>query len=458
MLNLAGRKVTVMGLARSGIAAANSLIQLGAEVTVTDSKSGHELGGYIGQLPHQVKLKLGEHPLEIFVNADLIVVSPGIPLNTYPILSARRAGVKVISEFELAYRMTDVPFIAVAGTNGKTTTTSLIGELLKVGGFEIVVGGNIGFPLTQEVLREECKDFCVAEVSSFQLEAVDKFCPHIALLLNISPDHLDRYATYEEYVEAKAQLFVNQTANDYAILNADDPLVMKLGQRSRARRILFSRRQSLPEGVMVEGGKIVAKFGGVSREVCDVDQLGLPGVHNLENALAATSASVICGMSSPMIKKVLKSFTPIEHRLEFVAQINGIDFINDSKGTNEGAVQKSLASFQRPVVLIAGGKDKGGDYAGLLDLIRERVRGVVLIGESKNKFKTALKPVKDKLYEAGSMKEAVRTAYGLAQEGDVVLLSPACASFDMFKNYEERGRVFKQSVRELEEEELGLNG
>ncbi len=450
-MELAGRKVTVVGLARSGVAAANLLTRLGAKVTVTDIRSEQELGGQIKQLSQPVRLKLGGHPQGVFLQADLIVVSPGIPLNIPLLVEAQRAGIKIIGELELAYQLTTVPFIAVSGTNGKTTTTSLIGGILKTAGFKVTVGGNIGFPMSQAVLQAPDSDFWVAEVSSFQLEAIDGFRPRLAILLNISPDHLDRYAGFEDYAAAKARLFINQTPEDYAILNADDPLVLEAARGTRAQRVFFSRRQILPEGVMVQGGKIMAKWGGVSSEICALDELGLPGVHNLENALAATTAAVISRVSSPLIKKLLSEFKPLEHRLEFVGRVKGIDFINDSKGTNVGAVLKSLESFEQPVVLIAGGRDKGGDYSPLLKLIRERVRNVVLIGETKDKFKAALKPVRKKLHEADSMEEAVYTAFDLARQGDVVLLSPACASFDMFKNYEDRGRVFKAMVLELEE-------
>lgn len=455
MLEISGRKVTVVGLARSGVAAANLLSERGAEVTVTDTRTEKELGGQIKLLASQVRLSLGGHPEGIFLNADLIVLSPGVNLkNISHISRAQKAGTKVIGELELSYQLSTAPFIAVTGTNGKTTTTALIGELLKAWGLKVAVGGNIGFPLSQEVVKGGEKDYFVAEVSSFQLETIEEFRPRIALLLNITPDHLDRYDCFEDYVAAKVRLFDNQTAEDFAVLNADDPLVMEVTKDIKAQKVLFSRQRELSEGVFAQGGRIMAKLGGTTQDICSIGGLGLPGTHNLENALAATSAAVISGMPSHLIKKVLTNFQPLEHRLELVGQINGIRFVNDSKGTNVGAVIKSLTSFEEPIVLIAGGKDKGEDYSLLLDLIKKRVRKVVLIGAAKPIFKQAWQSVDEKLHEAGSMQEAVNLAFTLAREGDVVLLSPACASFDMFKNYEERGVAFKTAVNELEKQNI----
>ncbi|MBI5789529.1 MAG: UDP-N-acetylmuramoyl-L-alanine--D-glutamate ligase [Candidatus Schekmanbacteria bacterium] len=455
MLNVAGKKITVLGLARSGVAAANLLVQKGAEVTVTDMKTEAALSKHLAKLDKRVKLCLGGHSDELFVNPDLIIISPGIPLTIPPVIKAQKAGKKIISELELAYRMTEIPFIAIGGTNGKTTTTTLVGELLKAAGLNVSVGGNIGFAACQALMDNPGADYWVTEVSSFQTDTIEQFRPYIALLLNITPDHLDRYPTYADYIAAKARLFLNQTEKDFAILNADDPLVLKAAHGTRAVKFLFSRLQDLPEGIMVRGGRIMIKWEGLSSEICSIDDLGIQGTHNVENALAASAAAVICGMSSPLIKKVLAGFQPLEHRMEFVTYFNGITFINDSKGTNIGAVFKSLDSFDQPIVLIAGGKDKGGDFSSLEELVKERVRNVVLIGEATAKFKEDLPAVQDKLHEADTMQNAVRKAFALAQKGDVVLLSPACASFDMFENYEERGRIFKAAVKNLEQEVTG---
>ena len=451
-LELAGRRVTVVGLARSGVAAANLLLACGARVTVTDARSRKQLQERVGSLAPGVELALGGHPLRVFRRADLIVVSPGVPLEIAPLREAKRSGVALIGELELACRFARAPIIAVSGTNGKTTTTALIGALLEAAGLQVTVAGNIGTPFSREVAREKKRDFWVLEVSSFQLEAIESFCPHIALLLNLAPDHLDRYASFADYVAAKRRLFMNQTPQDYAVLNADDPLVLEAAADVRARRVLFSRCRELPEGVMVQGGRIMAKLNGVSREICAVDELGMMGVHNLENALAATAASVICGMPSRLIRKILKEFEAPEHRLEFVTQIRGVDFVNDSKATNVGALLKSLAGFKQPVVLIAGGRDKEADFSPLLEAVREKVRRVVLIGEAREKIKKALVPLQDRLQEADSLPQAVRLAFRSAKPGDVVLLSPACASFDMFKDYEERGWAFKAAVFDLERE------
>lgn len=436
--------MTVVGLAKTGLAVAKLLWDKGAKVTVTDAQVEEKLRQYLNQLPPEVELKLGGHPVEAFINADIIVPSPGVPLNIPPIVEARQAGVRVISEIELAYRLTEVPIIAISGTNGKTTTTTLIGNLLTRGKKQVFVGGNIGVPLAEEVLSPVHRDFWVAEVSSFQLEATALFRPSIGVLLNITPDHLDRYASFEEYLQAKARLFINQTPKDLAVINADDEAIRSITPEIRARKVFFSRTQAVDEGVMLDGDWIISRLKGKQTRLCPINEIRLQGLHNLENILAAVAVASLCGIKPEVIREELSQFSGLEHRLEPVAEINGVKFINDSKATNVGALIRSLQSFEVPVILIAGGKDKGADYSPLADVIKRKARLVILIGQAREKISQALAGLEP--LAADSLEAAVELAYAQAQPGDVVLLSPACASFDMFENFEQRGKLFKQAV------------
>ncbi len=440
--------MTVVGLARTGLAVAKLLWTKGAKVTVTDSRTEAEVFQYLNELPPQVDVRLGGHPPEVFTAADTIITSPGVPFNIPPILQAQEAGVRVISELELAYRLTNVPIIAITGTNGKTTTTTLIGNLLNKAGKQVFVGGNIGVPLAEEVLSASKRDFWVAEVSSFQLEGISLFRPSIAVLLNISPDHLDRYASFDDYVAAKAKLFVNQTPQDTAIINADDEVARRIAPEIRAHKLFFSRKQSLDEGIMLDGDWVVSRLSGRQTQICPVNEIKLLGLHNLENILAAVAVACLCGLKAKTIRQELSRFSGLEHRSEPVAEINGVRFINDSKATNVGAVIKSLESFEAPLTLIAGGKDKGGDYSPLADIIKRKVKRLILIGQARDKIARAL-PGFEPIQLADSLQAAVEMAFSQAEPGEIVLLSPACASFDMFDNFEQRGQVFKQAVKEL---------
>jgi UDP-N-acetylmuramoylalanine--D-glutamate ligase len=447
-LSWEGKKVTIVGLARTGFSVAKLLLAKGAKVTITDTEVEEKLRRYIDQLPPEVDLRLGGHPPEVFINTDTIVASPGVPLNIPPIQKAKQAGVKVISEIELAYRLTEIPIIAITGTNGKTTVTTLIGKLLEEGGKKIFVGGNIGNPLADEVLSSVRKDFWVAETSSFQLEAISLFRPSIGVLLNITPDHMDRYESFEEYVRAKARLFINQTAKDCAVVNADDEVIAGIIPQIKARQVLFSRTKQLNEGVMLKDGRIISRFKGKETMLCPADEVLLQGVHNMENVLAAVAVASLCGVKPNSIREVLGRFKGLEHRLELVAEINGIKFINDSKATNVGAVVKALEGFDVPLVLIAGGKDKGSDFSPLADIIKRKVSRLILIGKAKDKLKQAVTGF-ELVETAESLEAAVERGYMCAKPGWVVLLSPACASFDMFENFEQRGEVFKAAVRKL---------
>jgi UDP-N-acetylmuramoylalanine--D-glutamate ligase len=497
------KKVLVVGLARSGTGAANLLSLIGAKVWVTDIKPRDLLRNNIKRLLPSIKIIVGEYPEKIFNTADLIVVSPGVPLNIPSIMHARARGLPIIGELELAYQIvtsyglrvtgetqntklttrntqhSTPAFIGVTGTNGKSTTTALIDRMLKKSGFRTLLGGNIGNALTEElnklkVKSEELKvDYIVAEISSFQLESIQDFKPFIAVILNITPDHLDRYSSMQEYISAKTRIFKNQGSADCLILNGDDPVVIKIKNEKLEMRskklpkILFFSREREVEGVYYKDGSLHCKLfspprttlpaflrkqeGGVVSsplEVIAVDKIRIKGVHNLDNAMAASLAAIISGCPIEAIRSVLKDFSGLEHRHEFVCEINGVSFINDSKGTNIGAVVKSLESFQN-IVLIMGGRDKEGDFTALRDLIREKVKALILLGEAREKITRAVGEVTEIIHVNG-LKEAVEVSMSKASAGDVVLLSPGCTSFDMFADFEERGRRFKEAVKEIQ--------
>lgn len=448
-MDLHGRKVLVVGLARTGLATAAFLKAKGSIVTTTEMKPREEMGEAIRELEGigVSQMEWGGHQARTFLNQDLIVVSPGVDLKIEPIRKALEKGIQLISEIELAYQFIRVPIIAVTGTNGKTTTTHLIGEMLKEEGKKVGVGGNVGEPLILFADGGDRWEVLVAEVSSFQLEAIEDFRPGICVLLNITEDHLDRYTSYEDYVEAKARIFKNQTSREVAILNGDDPVVTRLGERVRARKILFSLKERLGEGAFWNSQKVVLRLGG-EEESYSLAKAPLKGVHNVENMMAALAAVRIYGASKKAAETVLDRFEGLEHRLEFVREIDGVRFFNDSKGTNVGSVVKSLQSFSDPVILIAGGKDKNGDLSPLRDPIRERVKRLILIGEARERMVRELGGLTETT-KAKTLEEAILLAYQTARRGEVVLLSPACSSFDMFKDYKERGKVFKEAVHRL---------
>ncbi|MFO0752307.1 MAG: UDP-N-acetylmuramoyl-L-alanine--D-glutamate ligase [Thermodesulfovibrionales bacterium] len=477
-MDVKGKAVTVLGLARSGVGAARLLERLGARVTVTDRKSPQELAPYLVRLGPGIRQVLGEHPPELFEAASLVVVSPGVPLTLAPLQRAAEKGVRIVGELELAYQAVaqglcrvacgeDRPpaFLAVTGANGKSTTTTLLYEMLKENGNGVLVGGNIGNALTEEILKAEetaCRrspavDSIVVEVSSFQLETIETFRPRGAAILNITPDHLDRYRSMEEYVGAKCRIFENQETDDFLVLNADDPVAASLetkkpGSTRKGPRVFFFSRQREVRGAYYRDGLIrfaLPEPAQVSSSfVLDPASFRIRGVHNIENAMAASLMALLSGCSGDAVRRALAAFPGLEHRLEFVRERSGVQFINDSKGTNVGAVIKSLESFSSPVVLIAGGRDKDGDFTLLRPLVAERVKALVLIGEAKEKIRKAAGGGKE-VFMTDDFGAAVRKARDYAAPGDVVLLSPACASFDMFRDFEDRGRQFKKIVEEL---------
>ncbi len=424
------------------------------EVTVTDMRTEEALGTRLAELPEGVGLILGRHPVEAFTGADLVVLSPGVPVSLSAVQAAIDAGVEVIGELELAYRaMPEVPYYAVAGTNGKSTTTTLLHLMLEAAGMRSLIAGNIGNALSEEIVRigEDARPQCVVvEVSSFQLEAISKFRAHGAALLNVTPDHLDRYGSIESYGATKFNVFMNQTAEDFAVLNADDPLSMALYDARKASmrgKVFFFSRRGAVKGVFAERDSVSFDMDGRGL-VIDTSEIAIPGVHNLENAMAASAMACAAGVKPDAIASVLRTFAGLEHRMEFVREVGGVRYINDSKGTNVDAAIKSVEGFKEPVILIAGGRDKAGDFDAFARSVGKRLKAIILIGEAKGKLRRAFEG-KTKCVDAGALDEAVALARSMASPGDVVLLSPACASFDMFRDFEDRGRQFKRIVGAL---------
>jgi UDP-N-acetylmuramoylalanine--D-glutamate ligase len=446
-MDLTGKKVLVVGLARTGVALAHFLSQAGARVTVTDMAQAQELAAMrqlIQNLPVEEELGVPRpHDVRGF---DLILPSPGVPPELPWLEKARQHGIPVWGELELASHFLTRPVIAVSGTNGKTTTTTLVGKFLAASGMQALVGGNIGTPLVSLLEKQQQADYLVLEISSFQLDTAPHFHPQSAALLNITPDHLDRYPDYAAYVASKASLFAAMTATETKVLNYDDPLVRPLGQ-SLGSVLYFSSSEPLIEGACLAGEVIKVRLPGALVQDFPLDEIRLKGAHNLENIMAGLLLSLAAGAQPAACREVLASFAGLPHRLEWVATQAGVDFYDDSKGTNVGAVARSLASFDRPIVLIAGGRDKDSDFSLLNDLIRQRVKALVLVGETRERLARVWEGLAP-AYLATDMDEAVARAAGLAEPGEVVLLSPACASFDMFRDYAHRGETFQKAVKE----------
>ena len=449
-MDLKNKRVLVVGLGKSGVASALFLQERGARVTVSDAKTEDELRGEIPQLLDKgIAVESGGHGERTFRGQDLIVISPGVPVDVPQLAQARTQGVPVIGEIELASRFLKGHIIAITGSNGKTTTTTLAGEIIAWGGYESLVGGNIGTPSISFVPEATGDTYIVLEVSSFQLETVDRFHAEIAVILNITPDHLDRHHTFEAYVAAKSRIFENQTAGDCAVLNADDPTCARLGPVTEAQKFWFSRKKEVEQGAFVRDAKIIWRAGGSDVEIMPVTEIGLKGAHNLENVLAAVCVGSLVRCEPHRIRKAVHEFKAVEHRLEYVATIHGVDYYNDSKATNVDATIKALESFAGNIHLILGGKDKGSDYSVLNGLLRERVKRVYTIGAAAQKIESQIAGSAD-IIHAETLETAVRRAAASATQGDIVLLAPACASFDQFQSYEHRGRIFKEVVHSLE--------
>jgi len=456
-MDVDGKRVLVVGLGKSGVASALFLKKHGARVTVSDTKSGDELRNEIPVLlDNGITVETGGHGERTFQNQDLIVVSPGVPVDAPSLVQARSLGAKVIGEIELAAQFLPGPIVAITGSNGKTTTTTLAGEIMAAGGFPTLVGGNIGTPAISLAERATREAVIVLEVSSFQLETIETFRPKVAVVLNVTPDHLDRHRTFEVYADAKARIFENQQASDFAVLNADDPTCVAMAARTKALVFWFSRQKEVERGAWVRNGNVVFRDDGreskTQTEILQVSEIPLKGAHNLENVLAAVCAGVLMGCAHEKIRQAVQEFKAVEHRLEFVATVGGVDYYNDSKATNVDATIKALESFPANIHLILGGKDKGSDYSVLNDLLRQRVKRVYTIGAAAAKIEGQIVSEQNggpELVHAETLENAIRKAHTAAVAGDVVLLAPACASFDQFKNYEHRGQVFKEILRTL---------
>ena len=444
-MQLENKNITVIGMGRTGIATANFLAAKCALVTLIDSKPRAELEDAVRSLSPDVQtlFDCSEPP----GSADLIVLSPGVDIHAPFLEKARKQGTEIISEIELASRLTQTPIIAVTGTNGKSTVTTLIEKILERAGKKVAVGGNLGAPFIG-LLGEEPIDYFVLEISTFQLEGVKTFRPNIAMILNITPDHLDRHNTFEDYAALKGKISESQTEEDILILNSDDENVLKQGTRSKAKKVFFSLLEKVSEGAYLENDSVTVCSDQSKQNLLSVDGLQPAMQCQVENVLASVVATSLVGAKPDDIASAVCEFTGLEHRIEWVRTVRGIDFINDSKGTNVGSVHKSLTSFSRPVILIAGGKDKGGDFQALKGIFKERVKHLILIGETKNKFRLMLNG-SFSYEDAGNMEDAIRRAMNKAKAGDVVLLSPGCASFDMFRDFVERGNRFKEIVNRL---------
>src|SRR5580698_9466061 len=447
-MELNGKRVLVVGLGKSGVASALFLKAHGARVTVSDTKSGDDLRNEIPVLlDHGITVETGGHGERTFQGQDLIVVSPGVPIDAPPLAQARSLGESVIGEIELAAQFLPGPIIAITGSNGKTTTTTLTGEIMAAGGFPTLVGGNIGTPAISLAERATRDSVIVLEVSSFQLETIQTFRPKVSVVLNVTPDHLDRHRTFDAYVNAKARIFENQRGDDFTVLNADDPTCVSMAARTKAQVFWFSRQKEVERGAWVREGAVLFRDGAGQKEILQASEIPLKGAHNLENVLAAVCAGALMGCPAEKIREAVRDFKAVEHRLEFVATIGGVDYYNDSKATNVDATIKALESFPANIHLILGGKDKGSDYTVLNHLLRQRVKRVYTIGTAAAKIESQIKGTE--VVHAETLENAIRKANAAAEPGDVVLLAPACASFDQFKSYEHRGRTFKEIVRSL---------
>ena len=448
-MELKDKRVLVVGLGKSGVASALFLKDRGARVTVSDTKSPDQLRDEIPMLlDHGITVETGGHGERTFRGQDLIVVSPGVPVDAKPLVQDRALGEPVIGEIELAAQHLQGPIVAITGSNGKTTTTTLTGEILTTGGLPTLVGGNIGTPAISLVAKAKPETVVVLEVSSFQLETIQTFRPKIAVVLNVTPDHLDRHRTFEAYVDAKARIFENQQASDFAVLNEDDETCRTMGERTRAQVFWFSRKKEVKQGAWVRDGQIMFRDGRGQFEVMLVSEIPLKGAHNVENVLAGVCGGMLMGCKAELIRKAVREFKAVEHRLEYVATVKGVEYYDDSKATNVDATIKALESFPANIHLILGGKDKGSDYTVLNDLLRHRVKRVYTIGAAAEKIESHIKGAAE-IVHAETLDNAVRRAAATAKAGDIVLLAPACASFDQFQSYEHRGQVFKELVNGL---------
>ncbi len=454
-VKIEGRKALVLGAGKSGVESARFLAERGATVALHDKKPVDQWSDAAKALKAEngVGLIDGDIHSWLLDQIDLVVISPGVPTNTIPARYVDRKDGEVIGEVELAYRFTKGRVVGITGSNGKTTTTALIGELLANSGIPTQVGGNIGTPLLSLAATSQDDGWTVAELSSFQLETIVDFRPSVALCLNVTPNHLDRYEGFKDYAAAKHRIFMNQTADDVAVLNADDEITASWAAGLKANVVMFSIRKELDEGLFLRGSELICRSSGKEKVLTTRDEIFLRGLHNVENILAALAAGLACGASPESMRKTVANFKGVEHRIEFVAEIDGVKFYNDSKATSVDATSKALAALAEDAgktVLILGGRGKNAPYAPLIPLIKSSVRGLIVLGEDGDNIASQLKGHAD-IIRADSVEDAVNKGFVAAEKGDSVLLAPACASFDMFKSFEERGTVFKKAVKDLKE-------
>lgn len=453
-MDYANKKVLVVGMARSGVAAAQLLVKHGAQVIINDNKTKQELGDALAPLAGlPIVEKLGMPAAQALEGIDAMVISPGIPESAAFVQAARDQDVYVTGELELAYQLAPGEMVAVTGTNGKTTTVSLLGEIFKNAGRVTHVVGNIGYPYSQAALEAKKDDIFVCEVSSFQMETAETFHPRVAALLNITEDHLNRHGTMEAYIHMKMRMFQNQTDKDVAVFNGDDPMLLTLIPTVKSQVMLFSRKCEVESGAFVRDGQIVLRWQGAEKPVCATGEVRIPGPHNLENALAATCVAAAMGVPAPVIRHSLRTFKGVEHRIEFVRELHGVRYINDSKGTNVDSTIKAVQTMERPTAIILGGYDKHCDFTPLVKemLASPHIRGAVLMGVTADQIEKTLEDNGfTTILRANSMEDAISKCRALADDGWNVLLSPACASFNMFSDYEARGRIFKELVNKLQ--------
>ena len=454
MIEVGNKKVMVVGMAKSGFSAARLLLKLGARVLLYDQKPADAFEGIQELLDAGAESRLGCDPEEVAKEAQMLVLSPGVPVKQPFIAQAQKAGKPVISEIELGYRAAQADFVCISGTNGKTTTTALTGQIFSDGGRHTYTLGNIGVPICDKALETRPGDVIVAEVAALQLETIDQFHPRAAALLNLTEDHLNRFGTMQYYGDCKMREFENQTAQDFAVLNLDDPLTAQRIGQIRSHLLLFSRKQEVEEGAYLKNGSIVFRMNGKEQEICPAADVRIPGLHNLENALAAVCLSMCMGIDPKSIAHTLRTFPGVEHRIEFVREVGGVRYINDSKGANPDSTIKAIQTMTAPTILILGGYDKQNTFDDMFAAFTENIVGIVVLGATKQKI---LKAAADAGYPACRIKtadtfeQAVQSARQMAPKGGAVLLSPACASWDMFKNFEQRGEVFKEIVHGFEE-------
>ncbi|MCP2239893.1 UDP-N-acetylmuramoyl-L-alanine--D-glutamate ligase [Thermoanaerobacterium thermosaccharolyticum] len=452
-MDLKGKKVIVAGFGLSGKSLCKVLTMFGAIIFVYDSKSKEELKDDISEFKDSdITFCFKDVTDEFLEGAQMVIVSPGIPIDSEIVTKAKVKGIEVIGEVEFAYRLSKAPIYAITGTNGKTTTTSLLGEIFKNSGVRTYVAGNIGYPLVEAAVKAGNDDVIVAEISSFQLETIKEFRPVISAIINITPDHLNRHKTLENYINIKGRIFENQSFNEYTVLNYDDKNMSSLFKKAKCKVFPFSRAKVLDQGTYIEDGKIVISSNGEKNTIIDINDIYIPGNHNVENAMVASTMAFLAGIDVNIINTTLKTFKGVEHRIEFVRSINGVKYYNDSKGTNPDAAIKAIEAMKGPIILIAGGYDKGVSFDEFTSSFNGRVRKLILLGETRDLiYKSAVKNgfSREDITVVNSLDDAVYAAYKMSMPGDNVLLSPACASWDMFKNFEERGKLFKDTVNSL---------